>query len=233
MASTEPMSLDDIQGEIHNLYQNGIDVPAPGDDDYTLRTAMINHYIRVWEGLDGVNWRVLRLVDQSQTLDSLTKVVTLSASFKKLVGKVFVTRPSDGYKREFPVYSMERLDDTDDLDQNGYAWVQGSPAIGYTLNFASMMQEFLGGTIQFRYVRYANRLQNPDDVADMTEPQYLVSMVVSRLFKLAGRTTDYQVNFDDGQDALSAMITANTEMEEKEETESMGHQIGGFGVMGL
>lgn len=233
MASTEPMTLDEIQNEVHNLYQNGIDVPAFGEDDYTLRTAIINHYIRVWELLDGVKWRELMEVDRSQVMDSASKIITLDSGFRRLAprSKVFVIRASDGYRKPITIYSQERLDD-DDLDTNGYCWVSGRNG-AFKLNFSGIGQEYIGGTIQYRFQRFASRLGQPADVPDLSNPQYLVSMTVARLFKLAGRTTDYQVNFDDAQDALSSMITFNTELMASEETESMGHRIGGYGVMGL
>ncbi len=224
MASNNPMTLDDIQREAHALYSNGIDVPAPTDEeDYPLRTTFINHYIREWEQFDGVKWRELYDYQSGAVFDANISAYECQQSFRRLAGKVKLVK-SDGTKLVVPVYSIERLDD-DDLPET-YCWVSGRPG-AYNLNFFGVPAEWVGAEIQHRFRRWATKLANPDDVPDMSNPNYLVKMLAARLFLLSRNTTQYKVNNDDAQDDLSAMITFNTEGEDYEETPNMGSRIHG------
>lgn len=54
------MNLDQIQIAAHVLFQNGIDTPAFGTDDYNLRTSIINTFIRKWKNTVNITWEELR-----------------------------------------------------------------------------------------------------------------------------------------------------------------------------
>lgn len=229
MAQTEPMTLDDIQKEVHAGYLSGTDAPAFGEDDYNLRTIFINKYIRAWEMTDGIKWRELYDVDSANTLAPTVLAYPCQVSFRRVHGKVKLIKGSS--TKNVTIYSQERLDD-DDLDPEGYCWVSGRPG-SYVLNFFGIDAQWLGSQIRFRFRRYAARMALATDVPDMSDASYLVSMVTARLFQLARNNTGYKINFDDGQDSMSGMITANTELEDDENEAPMGHRIKGFGVMGM
>lgn len=57
------MTLNELQDEIHVLYENDIDTPASTEDDYILRTRLINLFIKEWKNRARGRWEVLRNVD--------------------------------------------------------------------------------------------------------------------------------------------------------------------------
>lgn len=225
MAQSAPMTLDDIQREGHALYSNGTDVPASDDDDYTLRTIFINHYIREWEGTDGIKWRSLYDL-KTDTYDANVDTYACPQGFRRLAGKVQIVK--DGQTLKIPVFSIERLEDAD--LPTYYAWTSGKPG-SYELNLYGVPAEWDTGQIRYRYRRWATILENPTDVPDMTHPNYLVKMLAARLHLLGRNNTQFKVNFDDAQDDLGAMITENTEGEDMEDPQTMGSRIYG-GITG-
>lgn len=242
MPKTEPMTLDDMQREIHALFQNGIDVPSgPGDEDYDLRTIFINNVIGAsWEHYPGIKWRELYDVDSSKTFNpSITQYAT-PVGFKEIGGKMKLLR-SDGAKLTIDMVPQERLDDQDlgtGPDENSgslnpcYGYVSGRPG-AYFINLLLVPAEWAGATIMYRFYRYAATLVSPSDIPDMDNPRYAVSMVAARLHQLGFNNAAYTVNFNDAQEMLKAMIVKNNSKGTLEKTAPIGHRISQNGVMGM
>lgn len=231
MAKIEPMTLDDLQTEIHALYQNGIDVPAVGEEDYILRTTFINNVIGTWQDTPGIRWRELYDIDTSLTYAYAAGLVTLPTpvSYRELAGQVKLTRASDGAVFKVDFYEPEQLDNAD--LETVYGWVSGSPG-SYKLNFFGVPAEWDGSMISYRFYHYATQLAVPGDIPDMSNPRYIVSMVASRLHQLGRNNSGYTVNFDDAQELLKGMITKNSGKSLIEKSQPMGGRIIAQGVMG-
>ena len=124
MSNTLPMSLDDIQRAAHALFSNGTDVPASDDDEYILRTTFLNHFVRDWEGVDGVDWDQLYDLRSSDVFDANGTAVACPSSFRDLAGKVLLIKPS-GEQYDVPVRSIKRLEDAD--LPTSYCWTSCRP----------------------------------------------------------------------------------------------------------
>ena len=227
MSNTLPMSLDDIQRAAHALFSNGTDVPASDDDEYILRTTFLNHFVRDWEGVDGVDWDQLYDLRSSDVFGANGTAVACPSSFGDLAGKVLLTK-APGEQYAVPVRSIKRLEDVD--LPTSYCWISGRPG-AFELNFFGVPDEWISSTIRYRFRRWATELVDSTDIPDMTHPNYLVKMLAARLFFLSRNNTQFQVNFNDAQDDMSAMITENTQLEESEEPPAMGSRISG-GITG-
>lgn len=233
MAKIEPMTLDDIQREIHALYQNGIDVPVEGDEDYTLRTTFINNAIGTWEHTPGVDWRELYDIDNSKTFTGgPTFAMNCPPAYKEIAGKVRILMP-DGRKHVVTIYEPENLDYEifDQVDQH-YGYVSGTPG-AYKINFVNVQDDWIGGTIVYRYYHYAARMTAASDVPDMSDPHYLAFIVAARLHQLGRNNTGYTVNFDDAQEALKGMVVRNNGRAMAEADVPIGQRIKFPGIMGL
>lgn len=239
MPKIEPLSLDDMQREIHALFQNGIDVPVSGEEDYSLRTVLINNAIGMWEHTPGVKWRELYDIDVSKVYNGSSQYAT-PPSFKDIAGKMKLLR-SDGQVLIIDMVPQERLDDADlgtapeensgSLNQ-AYGYVSGSPGV-YKINLMLVPVEWNGATISYRFYRYASKLTAPADIPDMDDPHYAISMVAARLHQLGHNNGGYTVNFSDAQESLRAMVAKNNMKGTLEKTAPIGHRIKSFGVMGL
>lgn len=231
MAQVGPLTLLDIQHEIHTLFSNGIDYPATDEEDYQLRTSLINGYIRVWQNAAGINWAALYDVKADQVIVATgNQQWPTSSTFKRLGGKVKLLLGTQTFK--VPVYSQDRLDD-DELDGVAtYAYISGRPG-AYFLNLVGVPQSWVGATIRYRYYRFATSLSATTDIPDLADPNYLIFSVVARLYQLAHNNTGYTVFSTDAGDAWDAMVADNENREVSERERSIPARIKGIGIPGL
>jgi hypothetical protein len=228
MSYVGPMNLIKMLQEIHTLFSNGIDYPGSTEEDYKVRVALINSFIRVWSRAAGVKWRQLYDVKASQMIAAEgDSSFVCDDQFRRLGGKVKLILA--GVTFDVPVFSQERLDG-DDLPAT-YCYVSGKPG-AYYVNFVGVPAAQVGATIRYRFYRFPTLMTAENDVPDMADPNFIIFSVVSRLFQLTRNNTGYTIYFNDAQEALESMTTENMESELEEEQESIAHRIHNIGTMG-
>lgn len=207
MALVQPATLADLQKEIHTLFSNGVDYPSADEEDYQVRTALLNTAAQTWQDTDGIDWEELFDVKADQVIPTgagdfqLDLPTTLWRPPKK------VKLLQNGNTYNVPVIAQKRIDD-DNLP-TAYCYVSGTTG-AKKLNFVNIAEQYVGATVRYRFKRYATKLVAPTDVLDMSNPNYAVFRVVAILFQLAHNNTGFTIYHDLAEEARDSMVSNAT-----------------------
>lgn len=207
MAFASQMTLQTLQDNIAVQYTNSTDTPTVGDDDWNLRTSLINSGISYWESQENIEWNELWTNGGTTptTVTAGTTSYALPTNFRKC-GEYIRIIKTDGVK--------DTIQLIDPADRDKYintptykAYISGKPG-AYILNLLwtpSASDVYIGGTFDIDYYKYATALSGASDIPDMSNPMFLVHWVVSKLFQTQS-PTNYTIHNNLAIDALQNMI---------------------------
>lgn len=228
MALVQPATLADLQKEIHTLFSNGVDYPSADEEDYQVRTALLNTAAQTWQDTDGIEWEELFDVKNDQTiaaagdaqLDCPTTLWRPPKAVKLLL---------NGNTYRLPLIPQKRIDD-DGLPAS-YCYISGTTGVK-KLNLVGIPADYVGATVRYRFKRYATKLVAPTDALDMANPNYAVFRVVSILFQLAHNNTGFTIYHDLAEEARDSMISNATLDEVGDDETEIFDKVRNTGVMG-
>jgi len=202
------MTLTNLQTILHALYTGDSTTPDSSDAEYTVRTTYLNAAINIWESEFGMLWTELFTTLQAsatgdKTITASTTAYDAPDDFKFLGGYVETYSDAD-QKTKWQVVPAEKatVKDGDGIVglSDGYVWVTGNMADGYTINFSS--QPTVGDTIDYPFYKVATTLSDGSDALEMSDGYFAIYFALSKLHEQDG----------EGDRATFAMSMAETKM---------------------
>lgn len=227
MAQSQPFSYQNLVNQIQLQTLNDPTPPASGSQEYQTYTQLIaNLAIPTWENERNVLWNELWTdVSSYATIVVNQPDIALPADFKFIGGGyIRLTYPgsttSNPQIRPFPVKMLPEIE----LNprQNRPEWyVYGNIQTGFFLKCGWKPQtgaSEIGATISFRYYAYAqvpllsstSTLSNPNDVPQMSDPNFIIYKVSAMVSANNFNVQLYQIQEDKANYSLKNMIQANT-----------------------
>lgn len=207
MANAQPLTLTQAQNLIHTQLEGDTDTPGSSDDDYKLRTALINRFITDWENTRGVLWNELWDTDDSNTVSTGTTTYGAPTDFKFPGGYVRLV-DSDGNTELIPVDKPEQVQRY--TSEQRRAYFTGNPSNGYTLNLLwTPTSKDNGKTIKYDYYKYATKLETGTDEIEMSNPMFVIDSVIAEVRQIEFRLDAYQIHASRAQSHLQQMIESN------------------------
>jgi hypothetical protein len=175
--------LDDILQEIHFLLEKDTDYPKSGEEDYTLRHALVKNAIRVWESQQGIFWNELfttleDAADGDKTTDG-TDTYDAPTDFKHPVGWLRLVDGSTSTYYE--LIKQGRVQDFDNDTATRIWYVTGNKASGFKVHISPTPGT--GSTIKYEYYKDATLPSDGADVIEMSDPQFCVYWALAELVR--------------------------------------------------
>jgi hypothetical protein len=204
-----PQTLADLQAEIAALYDGSADVLTTADDDYNIRTILINKWIRMWGSIKEVVWAELWTTwAPGATYNASTLTYSLPADFRKPGG--FVKLSLSGSYTYVPVGKPEKAQEYL-LNGKPYGYITG-PTGSKVLNIINGSASLTGATMTFDYYKSPLKLASASDATEMSDTTYVISGVCSDLAAVDENTNVYTIRFAEAKEALAGMIIDNEHM---------------------
>ena len=206
------MTFDEIFEAYYNLYRLEADTPASTDDEYTIAKRLANEAVRRWENYDGTYWNELYATltdaeDGDKTIATATTSYVAPTDFKQAGGFVKVLSSTGTTQQTYPIIEPNEVQFKD--DNATYCYFLGSPKEGYTLHLNPTPSTALVGlTIDYIYYKQATLFINASDVAEMTQPYFIVNRMLANRFR-GSRNPYYGSAKTDAEDALRTMQLQN------------------------
>lgn len=210
-------TLENLQKRIHLLTEVNVDYPTSSDDEYSLRTALINKWISDWDHEEGILWNELWGLASFASTSATSYSLTSSVSDLKYPGGFVELVDSNGGSTHWEVIKPEevrlRTNLSTDWDyqytgtQTKWCYFLGNPQAGFTLYFNTNYYPG-SGTIKFPYYKQATVLASASDKPEMSDPDYIVHGVVSDLLAQED-PAEADKHFQIAQAKLRAMKTQN------------------------
>lgn len=187
MATTVPMSLQDILDEIYVAVDNDPTNSTTADDEQTSRIRLCNMAIKAWESED-VYWDELwSTYTHVSTVSGTTTYTIAAADFRTEASYVkFTLNGSDTYLEMVkPEEGFKYA-----LAGSKACYITGNPSAGWTLNLTwtpVVGDGYYGATISFNYYKSATKMVTTSDKPEMSDPSYIVDFVAYRKNLYNGR----------------------------------------------
>lgn len=229
MATTKPITLTDLENQLHVILEGDTDYPVSGDDDWDTRLALINFVINMWESEPGIFWNGLYARNEAggtiavgDTTYNLSADVNLLGGFIELV----LTTGDTVY---VPVIKQEDAQNITAQDSKA-CYVTGAPG-SFVLNLTwtpATGDAEIGATIKYTYYKFATRMASASDVCEISDPTYIVDAVVSEI-KKQDNDPLYPLYEQRAQAKLSAMKARDEELPFNQDN-SVQDDLVGFGL---
>ena len=218
MSQSQPLTYTQL---ITNISVNALNNPNPpetGSTDYLTFTNLINNLaIPSWENERGVLWNELWTDEPNFTTITVGMTsIPLPDDFKFIGGGyVRLTYPSSvnsSAVRPVPVKKLEEIE-LNPYNNKREFYVSGSIPNGFNLLLGWTPQTGdaeIGATVSFRYYRYAIQLVNPQDVPEMSDPNFITYKVAAAYARNNFNMNLYQINENLANYSLTNMRKANS-----------------------
>ncbi len=223
------MTLTEFQSMLHQMYQGDTASPSSTDEDWEVRTKLLEVAISMWASERGINWKELFKTASGTT--SLGTTITLS------------TPPATGAYdyRQAAGYLRIKIDGTNwtyipiktptqsELFKSGssnpkFAWITGSRKVGYTINLSFTVAASLSWELPYWKDPFIPSVGT--DVLEMSDPMFALYFVLSKLHENDGEGDRATLAF--------SMRVANEEVppyqDNAVEDDDYSQGVGGFGV---
>jgi hypothetical protein len=228
MANTSPMTYQQIINAIQLQTLNDPTPPVVGSQEYNIYVGMIRTLaIPTWENERGVIWDELWVNQPNYYTIAATPSTTttpinipLPSDFKFMYGgTIWLTYPgSTNASENVRSFKLQKLPNMELNPRNNQPefYVTGNPVSGYNLVLGWYPQDGaaeIGATISFRYYKFANipdvtstnALQNPNDIPEMSDPNFIIYKVSAQVSANNFNTTLYQIMEDKANYSLLNM----------------------------
>lgn len=187
MASTMPMTLQDILDEIYVAVDNDPTNSTTADDEQTSRIRLCNMAIKNWESQD-VMWNVLWATYTHGSTVSASTTYTISATDYRFAGSYmkFTLNGADNYLEIVKPEEAFKYA----LSGSQAVYITGNNKDGYTINLTftpASGDNYYGATMSFNYYKSATKLSATSDTPEMYDPEYIVNFVAYRKNLYNGR----------------------------------------------
>lgn len=202
-----PYDLETLHQRIHVLVDNDPDTPPAGDDEYVARTRLIHQAISEWELMD-VDWDELWTSATEGTISAGTTEYALGIDDMRRPGG-FLTLEKDGTSSRLEIISPE---ESQKYQNARVVWFTGNNEAGWTLNLGWTPDSddwAVGATIKFPYYKYAALPENPTDVVEMSDPNFIIYRVAATKAVLESKNNLYSVYSTEALNCMDRMKTMN------------------------
>lgn len=205
------MDFEEIFQAYYTLFRADSDVPAEGDDEFTVGMRMANEAISRWANYDGTYWKELYDTNQNsgtgtQTITDGTTTYTAPEDFQEAGGFVKVLSGTTE-KARYPIIEPSEVQFQGASAK--YCYFTGNPSDGYTLNLNPAPNSELDGLdIDYVYYKKPTYIENKSDVPQMSNPYFIVHRMLAQQFR-ASRNPYYSSALRDAEDALKIMEIDN------------------------
>jgi len=168
---------DYLQTKIHAIAELDADPPSSGEDDYTIRTHLINKWIKSWENEDGMLWNELYKLGSIPSTGATSYALSSFSmtDFKRPGGFVY-----DDLNNYYNVIQPEEVQLLVPSTTSLYSYFLGNQGAGYTIYFGASYPA-TGRTISVPYYKTATELTLTTSKPEMSDPYYIIHGVVSDL----------------------------------------------------
>ncbi len=176
------MTLTEFQTKLHELYQLDSSVPASTEEDYAVRTNLLETAINLWFNEEGTMWRELWTQATGTTTTSTT--ITLPTDFK-FPGGFFRTK-NDGVNWQYwPILDQPKSELYKNItNQPQFAWITGNKKAGFTLNLSVAPTN--GVAYDLPYYKEPVIPSAGGDVIEMSDPFFAIYVALSKLHENDG-----------------------------------------------
>lgn len=174
------MTLEELQEQIHVVYEGDIDFPnETADEDFQIRRALICLAIREWEKTAGVYWRTL-LAWASEDPSYERKIITNQSRYSLPVNfsKIYegIIHLADKELSEVPINKVMEI-------KIPAFYISGNNNTGFFINFINLdTVKLTNEEFNFLYVKKATELVDLTDKTECPDPNYIIHRVASELF---------------------------------------------------
>ena len=187
-------TLDDAISYINSLYEFDSEVPTPGDEDFTVWTALLNIAKNIWATEEGVLWAELFVkLSDAATGDKTTSAGDYSYACPTdfdFHASAYVWLGSGNNKTPYKVISIEKLQLYENDGGNWCYFIRGASP---SLNFNPSLSIPASQTISYNYYKFASKLTTGADRLEMSDPMAAVFYAVGELKKEEGDSSALQV----------------------------------------
>ena len=224
MANTSPFTYQSLINAIQLQTLNDPTPPATSSQEYAIYSQMINNLaIPSWENERGTLWNELWVnktnyytISASSATTTIPQSTPLPADFKFMFdGIINVTYPGSTTSapniRAFQVKMLPELALNPRNNLPNF-YVTGNIVNGFRLQLGWWPQAGaaeIGANISFRYYKYANTLSNPNDVPEMSDPNFIIYKVSAQVNANNYNTQNYQIMEAKANYSLLNMRMAN------------------------
>ena len=203
-------TLDQLQQIIHRKYEGNTSYPSSGEEDYTVRTGLINDAINEWAYQENIHWRELytTLADASDgdtTADTSTTAYDAPSDFV-FMGSFLTITDSTGAKTHYFEKHPDDVKKYQAIDSSmKFFYITGNASSGHKINIVNP----IAGTISYTYYKQATELSDTSDKAEMRDPYFIVYSVLAQLYELDNRNDLVSKYNQLAQNSMNAMIIEN------------------------
>jgi hypothetical protein len=173
-------TLDEILQRIHVLLEKDNQYPDSGDEDYEVRTALVQDAVEVWNGEENVLWSELftTLADASTGDDTTTTDLTYDCpdDFVFLAGTVRLVQ--NGQRIFFTKIEPHEQQQWIESGQK-YCYITGNKSTGFTLHLSEYVAT--GLTIEYEYYKTVTIPTTGSSEVEMDDPQFCVYWALAEL----------------------------------------------------
>ncbi len=206
------MDFTEIFRAYYTLYRADSDVPAEGEDEFTVGIRLANEAISRWANFDGTYWKELYDTNQNsgtgaQTISSGTSTYAAPDDFQEAGGFV---RLLDSDNKEVARYEILDPQQVQFSNTNlNYCYFTGNQSDGYTLNLNPIPgDEEDGKSIEYVYYKKPTYIESATDIPQMSNPYFIVHRMLAQQYR-AARNPYYSSALRDAEDALRIMQIDN------------------------
>lgn len=206
------MDLSDLFAAYYIQYRTEAVTPNSSSDEFIIFTGLANEAINRWANYDNTFWKELyttnQIDDSGDTLIAAnTQQYETSATFRIAGGFVRLFDNLGNTQVRLPI--IEPQDVQFQADIALYAWFQGDPNNGFTLNInPTPISSWVGLNIDYVFYQIPNLLANATDLPQMSQPYFIVHRSLANRFR-GSRNPYYQAAKNDAEDVLKTMQMEN------------------------
>jgi len=180
------MLLSEFQTKLHELYQLDTSVPASTEEDYTIRTNLLETAINLWAHEEGVTWRELWTTASGTTGAGST--IPLSSFTDFIFPGGFLRIKLDGTNWTYvPIVDQAKSELFKNMPSGNNAnaaWITGNKKTGFTVNLTFTVSS--GLSWELPYYKDPFIPSSASDVIEMSDPFFAIYYALSKLHENDG-----------------------------------------------
>ena len=216
---------------LHQLYQGDTSTPASTEEDYEVRTKLLEVAINLWASERGVAWRELFYTASGTT--SLGSTISLSSFTDYKYAAGYLRIKIDGTNWTYiPIYDVTKAELYKNSANNPqFAYITGNKKTGFTINLSFTVAASLSWELP--YYKDPFIPSTGSNVIEMADPLFAVYYVLSKLHETDGEGDRATLAYQLANEKLGAMKLQNSKAPPWQDNAVpdllMDQGVGGFG----
>lgn len=225
------MTLSEFQTILHHLYQGDDDVPGVNDEDYTVRTKLLEVSISVWAAERQTQWRELWATASGTT--SSGSSISLSSFTDFVFAGGFLRIKIDGINWTYiPIVDQPKSELSKGASGDPQqAWIVGNKKTGYTVYLSFTVAASLSWELP--YYKEPFIPTSAAHVIEMRDPYFAVYLSLSKLHETDGEGDRASLALSMADERLRSMRALNGKAPNYQENyvpdQDFELGVGGFG----